>query len=118
MEIKPIHTERDYQKAMKRIDELIAIDPKYGTDEFDELDIISTLVEEYEDEHYPIEPLNPIEAIKYEMEENGLTRNDIAKYLGNKSKVSEVLNGKRPLSLNMIKALHKGLGIPYDTLID
>ena len=116
MDIKPILSEQDYNKALKRIEEIWGA--PLNTPDGDELDILATLVEKYEDEHYPIGSPDPIVAIKYIMEENRLTRNDLVKYLGNKSKVSEVLNGKRPLSLNMIKALHKGLGIPYETLID
>lgn len=116
MDIKPIRSEQDYDKALKRIEEIWGA--LLGTPDGDELDILATLVEEYEDEHYPIKSPDPIVAIKYIMGKNGLNRSDIEKYLGSKSKVSEVLNGKRPLSLNMIKALHKGLGIPYDILID
>ena len=118
MKIQPIRTEKDYRAAMKRIDELIAIDPKEKTPKFDELDIISTLVEAYETVHYPIEAPNAIEAIKYIMEEKGLSRNDLLKYFGgNKSFVSAVLNKKRELSKRVIKALHHGLGIPYEILM-
>ena len=116
MDIKPIRSEQDYSKTLKRIEEIWGA--PLDTPEGDELDILATLVEEYEDEHYPIKSPDPIAAIKYIMGKNELNRSDIVKYLGSKSKVSEVLNGKRPLSLNMIKALHKGLGISYDILID
>ncbi|MFH1322048.1 MAG: transcriptional regulator [Bacteroidota bacterium] len=117
MNIKPIRKKKDYNAAMKRIYELISIAPKKDTPEYDELDILSTLVEPYEKEHYPIEPPDPIEAIKYIMEEKGLMNKDVVKYFGSKSRVSEVLNKKRPLSLNIIKSLHRGLGIPYEILM-
>lgn len=118
MKIKPIKTERDYKAALKRIDELIAIDPKEGSSEFDELDIVSTLVEAYENIHHPIEAPDPVEAIKYIMEEKGLSQKDLVKYFGgNKSLVSAVLSRKRELSKRIIKALHDGLGIPYEILM-
>ncbi len=118
MKIKPIKTERDYKFAMKRIDELIVLDPKEGTGHFDELDIVSTLVEAYENIHHSIEAPDPVEAIKYIMEEKGLSQKDLVKYFGgNKSLVSAVLNRKRELSKRIIKALHNGLGIPYEILM-
>jgi len=118
VKINPIRTERDYRAALKRIDELIAIDPKEKTKEFDELDIISTLVESYESIHYPIEAPDAVSAIKYIMEEKGLSQKDLVKYFGgNKSVVSAVLNKKRELSKSVIKALHDGLGIPYELLM-
>lgn len=118
MNIKPIRTERDYKAALKRIDELIAIDPKEGTVSFDELDLISTLVESYENIHYPIEAPDPVEAIQYIMEEKGLTQKDLVKYFnGSKSLVSAFLNGKRELSKSVIKSLHRELGIPYEILM-
>ena len=118
MNIKPIRIEKDYRKALKRIDQLIALDPKEGSVEYDELDVISTLVEDYENTHCAIEAPDPIEAIKYIMEEKGLEQKDIVKYFnGNKSLVSAVLNRKRELSKSVIKALHEGLGIPYEILM-
>lgn len=118
MKLKPIRTEKDYRASLKRIDTLIALDPKDGTPAFDELDIISTLVEAYENEHYPIDAPNPVDAIKYIMEEKGLSQKDLVKYFGgNKSLVSAVLNKKRELSKRVIKALHEGLGIPYEVLM-
>lgn len=118
MKISPIRTEKDYRATMDRIDELISINPREGTKEFDELDVISTLVEAYENIHYPIEAPNAVEAIKYIMEEKGLSQKDIVKYFGgNKSLVSAVLRKKRELSKSVIKALHKGLGIPYEILM-
>lgn len=118
MRIKPIRTNRDYRAAMKRIDELIAIDPKQGTQKFDELEVISTLIEKYEDLHYPIDAPDPVEAIKYIMEEKGLRQKDLLPYFGgSKSIVSGFLKRKRDLSKKVIKSLHEGLGIPYEILM-
>lgn len=118
MTIKPIRTEKDYRGALKKIDALIALDPKEGTAEYDELDILSTLVEAYETMHYPIEAPNPVEAIKYIMQEKGLEQKDLVKYFnGNKGLVSAVLSRKRELSKSVIKSLHEGLGIPYEILM-
>ena len=118
MEILPIRTQKDYRLALKRIDELIGIDPKPGSQQFDELDVISTLVESYETKHHKIEAPNAVDAIKYIMEEKGLSQNDLIKYFnGNKSLVSAVLNKKRELSKSVIKSLHEGLGIPYEILM-
>jgi HTH-type transcriptional regulator/antitoxin HigA len=116
--IRPIRTEKDYRASLKRIDELIAHDPKEGTASFDELDVISTLVEAYENVHYPIEAPNAVEAIKYIMTEKGMSQKDMVEFFGgNKSLVSSVLSGKRELSKRIIKSLHDGLGIPYEILM-
>jgi len=118
MKIKPIRSEKDYHAAMKRIDELISLDPKEGTDQFDELDIVSTLVESYENIHYPIEAPDPIKAIQYLMEEQGLNQKDLVKYFnGSKATVSSFLSGRRELSKKIIKTLHEELGIPYEILM-
>lgn len=118
MNIKPIRTERDYRASLKRIDELISLDPKEGSSAFDELDLISTLVESYENIHYVIEAPDPIKAVQYIMEEKGLTQKDLVKYFnGSKSLVSAFLNGKRELSKSVIKSLHRELGIPYEILM-
>ena len=118
MNIKPIRSEKSYRTALKRIDELIALDPKEGTDAFDELDLISTLVESYENIHYPIDAPDPVKAIQYIMEEKGLSQKDLVKYFnGSKGLVSSFLSGKRELSKKVIKALHQGLGIPYEILM-
>ncbi len=114
--IKPIRTKADYKAAIKRIDELIATNPKNGTAAYDELDIIGTLVSAYEDIHYPIEAPDPVEAVKYVMEERGLKAKDLIPYFGSKGIVSEFLNHKRSLSIRVIKALHKELGLPYEAL--
>ena len=115
MRQRVIKTEKEYSEALKRIEEIFHAKP--GTDLADELELLVTLVELYEKKHYPIDPPTPVEAIKFRMEQAGLTRKDLEKYIGSKSKVSEVLNGKRPLSLKMIRALHKGLCIPADVLL-
>ncbi len=115
MKIKPIKTSKDHEKALKRIEKLWGC--KKNTPEGDEFDILVTLVEKYEDEHYPIPPPEPIEAIMFRMEQMGLTQADMVKYLGHKSRVSEVLRGKRKLTMPMIRSLSKHLKIPAETLI-
>ncbi len=115
MNIRPIKTERDYQFALKRIENLMDATP--DTAEGDELEVLSTLVEAYEDKHFPIAEPDPISAIKFRMEQLELTRKDLEFYIGSRHKVSEVRNGKRDLSLNMIRRLHAGLKIPLENLI-
>jgi HTH-type transcriptional regulator / antitoxin HigA len=115
MNLKPIRYKKDLSEALARIDELI--DAKTGTPEYDELEILSTLVEAYEEKHCPIPPPDPVEAIKFRMDQLGLKQSDIAKYLGGKNRASEVLSRKRPLSLRMIRNLHLYLKIPSDSLL-
>ncbi len=115
--IRPIRTEKDYDIVISRIDELLVIDPRKGTEEYDELDVLSTLVEKYEDENYPIPAPDPIEAIKYMMEERGLKQKDLGKMIGSKSRISEILNRKREMTKKVIKILHENLGIPYEVLM-
>ena len=115
MKIKIIKTEKEYKAALDRIDELFDI-PEGDPNE-DELELLYMLVEKYEDEKYKMELPDPIEAIKFRMEQSGMSRKDLAKYIGSMSKVSEVLNRKRPLSLSMIRALNEGLGIPAEILL-
>lgn len=115
--IKPIRTKSDHKAALKRIDELIAQDPKKGSAVYDELDVLGTLVASYEDIHIPIAAPTPVETIKYLMEERGLKSKDLVPYFGSKGLVSEFLNHKRDLSIRTIKALHKGLGLPYEVLL-
>lgn len=116
MEIKPIRNETDYQSALKEIERLIESQP--GTSEGDRVDVLVTLVEAYEAKHYPIpEPDDPVQVLEYYMESRGLSRSDLIAYLGSKERVSEVLNRKRGLSLQMIQRLHTGLGIPADLLV-
>jgi HTH-type transcriptional regulator/antitoxin HigA len=113
--INPIKTEADYEAALARIETLWGAEP--DTPEGDELEVLFTLVEAYEARHYPIEPPDPIEAIKFAMEHKNLTRKDLEPYIGSRGRVSEVLNRKRGLSIEMIRSLHKGLGIPLESLV-
>jgi HTH-type transcriptional regulator/antitoxin HigA len=115
MNIQLIKTENDYNQALKRLD--LIFDAKRGTEQGDELEVLGMLIEQYENEHFPIELPDPIEAIKFRMEQMGYNQNDLAKILGFKSRASEVLNRKRKLSLEMIRQLHIGLNIPTDVLI-
>ena len=115
MNLKPIRNKTHYNQALERINELWGA--KRNTAKGDELDVLMLLVEKYEEEHYPIPPSDPVEAIKFLMEQKGLTRKDLEPYLGTRARVSEVLNKKRNLTLPMIKKLHEGLNIPYNCLI-
>jgi HTH-type transcriptional regulator/antitoxin HigA len=115
MNIKPIKTRRDYNEALKRME--ILWGAKSGTPEGDELDILATLVDNYEQVKFPIEAPDAVEAIKYMMEEKGISRKELEKAIGDKGKVSEVLNNKRELSKRMIRALHDTFGIPYEILM-
>lgn len=110
-----IKNEEDYNKALSRIEQLM--DAKPGTVEMDELELMTALVELYEERHFPISRPDPIDAIKFRMEQMGLDQKDIIPFIGSKSKVSEVLNGKRSLTLAMMRGLHKGLGIPAEVLL-
>lgn len=114
-DIKPIRTEADYNAAMAEIEQLWGA--KSGTSEGDRLDILATLVDAYENEHYPMDPPDPIKAIKFRMEQQGLTRKDLEGILGTRTRVAEVLNRRRGLSINMIRRLHERLGIPAEVLI-
>jgi HTH-type transcriptional regulator / antitoxin HigA len=114
MDIKPIRTDEDLTNALLRIEQLWGA--ALGSPEGDELEILALLVEKYEDEHFPIPPSDPIEAIKFRMDQQGLTARDLEAFIGPSGRVSEVLNRKRPLSLRMIKRLHDGLRIPYERL--
>lgn len=115
MNIKPIRNEEDLAIAMARLDELWGA--PIGTPEGDELEILALLIEKYEDEHHPLPPSDPIEAIKFRMEQQGLTPRDLEPFIGSSGRVSEVLNRKRKLSLKMIVRLHEGLRIPYESLL-
>jgi HTH-type transcriptional regulator/antitoxin HigA len=115
MTIKPVKTKKDYQAAMNRID--VIFDAKPGTPAGDELEILAMLIEKYEDEHVHIDYPDPIEAIKFRMEQMGYTQNDLAKVVGLKSRASELLSKKRKLTLDMIRKLHISLSIPTDVLI-
>ena len=114
--LKVIKTQEDYQKALAAIDKILAIAVP-TPDHLDELELLSILVEDYESKTMPVDLPDPIEAIKFRMEQDGLTRKDLQKYIGSASKVSEVLNRKVDLSLKMMRALHEGLGIPAEVLM-
>ncbi|MBI4946050.1 MAG: helix-turn-helix domain-containing protein [Bacteroidetes bacterium] len=115
MSIKPIKTKKDYQDAMKRLEQIF--DARSGSKEGDELDILSMLVEKYEDEHFPIEAPDPIEAIKFRMEQMGYKQKDLEKMIGYKGHVSEILNRKRKLTIEMVRNLHNKLRIPLEALV-
>lgn len=115
MEIKLIKTENDYNQALERLE--VVFDAKKGTPEGDELELLSILIEQYENTHFPIDLPDPIEAIKFRMEQMGYNQNDLAKIIGLKSRASEILSKKRKLSLEMIRQLHTNLHIPTDVLI-
>jgi HTH-type transcriptional regulator/antitoxin HigA len=113
--IAPIRTEADHKAALARIDALM--DAVAGSSEADELSVLADLVEAYETKHFPIELPTPVEAIRFRMEQAGLEPRDLEPYIGSRGKVSEVLSGKQPLTLPMIRALHKHLGIPAEVLV-
>jgi HTH-type transcriptional regulator/antitoxin HigA len=113
--VENIKTEADYAKALARVEKLM--DAEAGTREADELDVLATLIESYEEKHHPIEPPDPIAALQFRMEQEGLSNKDLIPFIGSSAKVSEVLSGKRDLTLSMIRALHRHLGIPAEVLI-
>jgi HTH-type transcriptional regulator/antitoxin HigA len=115
MKLKPIKTEQDYFQALERLE--LIFDAVPGTNEGDELEILGILLENYENEHFPIELPDPIEAIKFKMEQLNYSQNDLAKVIGLKSRASEILNKKRKLSLDMIRKLTVKLNIPSEVLI-
>jgi len=115
MKVKVIKTEKQYEAALARVDRLMSA--KAGTSEMNELELWTVLVGVYEDQHCPIAPPDPITAIRFHMEQQGLKQADLIPYIGNKSKVSEVLSGRRRLSITMIRKLHEGLGIPAEILV-
>jgi len=115
MNISPIRNDDDLQSAFLRLEAVFQAEE--GTPEADEMEVLTTLIEAYEQKHYPIGPADPIEAIKFRMEQQGLTPKDLEPYIGPSGRVSEVLNRKRALSLRMIKRLHDGLRIPYESLL-
>ena len=115
MDVKVIKTEKDYNQSLKRLEEIFHAPA--DSNEGDEAEIISILIEKYEEEHYPIVAPDPIEAIKFRMEQMGINNKDLADIIGYKSRVSEIFSRKRKLTLNMIKNLHEKLKIPYESLI-
>lgn len=118
--VKIIKTENDHREAIARLNTLIDLDPIPESDDDLELQALAVLIEAYESKHFQIDTsaITPLDIIRFRMEQNGLNQQDMQQYLGSASKVSEVLSGKRPLSLNMIKRLHKGLHIAPELLLD
>jgi HTH-type transcriptional regulator/antitoxin HigA len=114
-EIKPIRTEAHYKKAIAEVERLWGA--KSGTPRGDRLDVLATLIEAYEERHHPMDPPDPIEAIKFRMEQQGLTRKDLETIIGTRTRIAEVLARKRGLSIAMIRRLHEKLGIPVEVLI-
>lgn len=117
MEVNAIRTDADYRAALREVSALIDLDPDRESPEGERLEVIGTLVQAYEAEHYPVDPPDPIEAIRFRMEQSGLGVRDLVPYIGPLNRVYEVLARKRPLTLHMIRRLNKGLGIPADVLI-
>jgi HTH-type transcriptional regulator / antitoxin HigA len=115
MNIKPIRNEKDYDEALDEISHIFSAEP--GTEHYDHLDVLITLVVAYEAVHYPVPPPDPIAAIEYEAEKRGLTRKDLEKFIGPSGRVSEVLGGQRPLTMSMVRRLQTGLGISADLLV-
>lgn len=117
--LKLIKTDAEHAIALQRVDELFANEPPegYSEDQANELELLIHLIEVYEEEHFPIDLPSPVAAINFKMDQLGLKQADLVPYLGSKSRVSEVLSGKRPLSLAMMRKLHAGLGIPAEVLL-
>ena len=115
MNIKPIRNDDDLTAAFQRLEQVFQATD--GTSEADERDVLVTLIESYENKHYPIRVADPIEAIKFRMDQDGLTPRDLEPFIGPSGRVSEILNGNRNLSIRMIKRLHEGLNIPYESLM-
>jgi len=114
MNIKPIKSEKDYTDTLSQIEKLMDAEP--NTPQMDELEVLTTLIEAYEEQHYKIDVPDPIEAIKFRMEQEGLKQKDLVSIVGSKSRVSEILNKKRKLTIEMIRNLHKQLHIPVESL--
>ena len=114
-ELKPIRSEADYATALAEVAQLWGA--KSATPAGDRLDVLATLIDAYEAEHHPIDPPDPVEAIKFRMEQQGLSRRDLEPFIGTRTRVAEVLNRKRSLSIGMIRRLHQGLGISAEVLI-
>lgn len=115
MNIKPIRNDDDLTAAFVRLESVFQAES--GTPEADEMEVLVALIEAYENRHYPIAASDPVEAIKFRMEQQGLTPKDLEPFIGKSGRVSEVLNRKRPLSIRMVKKLHDGLHIPYESLM-
>ena len=118
MEVKIIKSDSEYQVALGELERLIDLDPDPGEKEADRLELLALLIENYEEKHFPIDLPDPIDALEFVMDQHGLTQKDMVPFIGNRSKVSEVLSRKRPLTLSMIRALNKGLNIPAEVLLN
>ncbi len=114
-DVKPIRSNADYEAALKEVERLWGAKP--GSRDGDRLDVLATLIDAYEAEHFPLDPPDPIEAIKFRMEQQNLTRRDLEEIIGSRTRIAEVLNRKRGLSISMIRRLHEHLGISADVLI-
>jgi HTH-type transcriptional regulator/antitoxin HigA len=117
MDIRPIRTEADYEAAIKEIEPYFDREPEPGSPEADRFDVLAALIEAYERKHWPINPPDPVEAIRYCMEQRGYTQADLAALLGSRSRASEILKRKRPLTLEMVRKLHREWGIPAESLL-
>lgn len=117
MKIKPVRTEQDYEEVLRAVSPLFDNEPEPGSPEGDFFEIMCLLIEEYEKKHYPIDPPEPVEAIKFRMDQMGLTVRDLEPAIGQPNRVYEVLNGKRNLTLPMIRRLHNQFGIPLESLV-
>ena len=117
MKAKVIKTKKEHAAALERVYQLMQADHPTKSPEFEELELLALLVAEYEDEHYPVPPPDPIEAIKFRIDQMGLKESDLSKILGSRQRRSDILSGRRKLSLSMIRSLHKQLRIPAETLI-
>ena len=116
-QVKIIRSHEEHQKALARASKLMNLDPSPGSEEADELELLFLVIGDYEEKHFPMDTPDPIEVIKFMMDQQGLKKKDLIPYIGSASKVTEVLNGARSLSLSMIRRLSEGLGIPADILI-
>jgi len=112
-----VHTDPEHHDALAELDRLMEIDPESGTPEADELELLALVVEDYEKARWPIDLPDAVDAIRFRMDQQGLTQRDLEPFIGSRARVSEVLAGKRALSLRMIRALHEGLGIPLEVLV-
>lgn len=117
MKIRPIKTEQDYKAALVAVEPMFDNEPEMNTPEGDFFEVMCLLIEEYEKKHYPVEPPDPVEAIKFRMEQLGLTAKDLAPAIGRENRVYEILNHKRNLTLPMIRKLHTQFGIPLRSLV-
>lgn len=118
MDIRPIRTDADYKAALKAVSPYFDQEPAAGTEDADRFEVMLTLIQGYEAKHHPIDPPDPIEAIKFRMEQQDLSVKDLEPFIGQSNRVYEVLSRRRPLTLRMIRRIHAGLGIPAEVLIN